>query len=106
MTTATAPPQQKPKEPFNPDDFRMTIGEHLEEQRKRLMSRQITEYINAHEYARAERVLLDLESQFPGDTHAVGCRRDLEAARRDQVLQIADGNRAARRSKTFEIRGA
>ncbi|HSZ57798.1 MAG TPA: twin-arginine translocase subunit TatC [Tepidisphaeraceae bacterium] len=38
MTTATAPPEQKkPKDPFNPDDFRMTIGEHLEELRKRLV---------------------------------------------------------------------
>jgi sec-independent protein translocase protein TatC len=38
MTTATAPPaQKKPKDQFNPDDFRMTIGEHLEELRKRLV---------------------------------------------------------------------
>ena len=37
MTTATAPPQQKKPKDFNPDDFRMTIGEHLEELRKRLV---------------------------------------------------------------------
>lgn len=37
MTTATAPPTKKPKQDFNPDDFRMTIGEHLEELRKRLV---------------------------------------------------------------------
>src|SRR5258708_5159848 len=32
MTTETLPPQT-----FDPDDFRMTIGEHLEELRKRLI---------------------------------------------------------------------
>lgn len=36
MTTATAPPE-KPKHKFDPDEFRMTIGEHLEELRKRLV---------------------------------------------------------------------
>ena len=37
MTTATAPPPNKPKQKFDPDEFRMTIGEHLEELRKRLV---------------------------------------------------------------------
>jgi sec-independent protein translocase protein TatC len=36
MTTVEAPPQE-PKQEFDPDDFRMTIGEHLEELRKRLI---------------------------------------------------------------------
>jgi sec-independent protein translocase protein TatC len=36
MTTVDAPPEQ-PKQGFDPDDFRMTIGEHLEELRKRLI---------------------------------------------------------------------
>ena len=36
MTTATAPPP-KAKQHFDPDEFRMTIGEHLEELRKRLI---------------------------------------------------------------------
>lgn len=36
MTTVDAPPQE-PKQGFDPDDFRMTIGEHLEELRKRLI---------------------------------------------------------------------
>lgn len=36
MTTATAPPP-KAKPHFDPDEFRMTIGEHLEELRKRLI---------------------------------------------------------------------
>lgn len=36
MTTVDAPPE-KPKQGFDPDDFRMTIGEHLEELRKRLI---------------------------------------------------------------------
>ena len=37
MTTATAPPPAKEHKPFDPDEFRMTIGEHLEELRKRLI---------------------------------------------------------------------
>ena len=37
MTTATESPPKKPKDKFDPDDFRMTIGEHLEELRKRLI---------------------------------------------------------------------
>ncbi|HEX3357082.1 MAG TPA: hypothetical protein VHS31_08940, partial [Tepidisphaeraceae bacterium] len=61
-------------------DRRDRLAHHLE-QRKRVMSRQITELTNAHEFAKAEAVLLDLESQFPNDSHATGCRRDLEAAR-------------------------
>jgi len=36
MTTPTEPTQQ-PKKKFDPDEFRMTIGEHLEELRKRLV---------------------------------------------------------------------
>jgi sec-independent protein translocase protein TatC len=36
MTTVDAPPQET-KQEFDPDDFRMTIGEHLEELRKRLI---------------------------------------------------------------------
>jgi sec-independent protein translocase protein TatC len=36
MTTVDAPPQT-PKQGFDPDDFRMTIGEHLEDLRKRLI---------------------------------------------------------------------
>lgn len=36
MTTVDAPPQEV-KQDFDPDDFRMTIGEHLEELRKRLI---------------------------------------------------------------------
>jgi sec-independent protein translocase protein TatC len=36
MTTATVPPSEK-KLDFDPDEFRMTIGEHLEELRKRLI---------------------------------------------------------------------
>lgn len=36
MTTVDAPPPQQ-KQDFDPDDFRMTIGEHLEELRKRLV---------------------------------------------------------------------
>ncbi|HEY8750249.1 MAG TPA: twin-arginine translocase subunit TatC [Tepidisphaeraceae bacterium] len=36
MTTATAP-SPEPKQKFDPDEFRMTIGEHLEELRKRLV---------------------------------------------------------------------
>lgn len=36
MTTVDAPPKQQ-KQNFDPDDFRMTIGEHLEELRKRLI---------------------------------------------------------------------
>jgi outer membrane protein assembly factor BamD (BamD/ComL family) len=61
-------------------DRRDRLVHHLE-QRKRVMSRQITDLTNAHEFAKAEAVLLDLESQFPNDAHAIGCRRDLEAAR-------------------------
>jgi len=37
MTTATEPPPKKEKTKFDPDEFRMTIGEHLEELRKRLV---------------------------------------------------------------------
>src|SRR5690349_20453608 len=37
MTTATEPPPKKAKDGYNPDEFRMTIGEHLEELRKRLI---------------------------------------------------------------------
>ena len=37
MTTATEPPPTKEKAKFDPDEFRMTIGEHLEELRKRLV---------------------------------------------------------------------
>jgi sec-independent protein translocase protein TatC len=36
MTTVDAPPQEL-KQEFDPDEFRMTIGEHLEELRKRLI---------------------------------------------------------------------
>lgn len=36
MTTLSPPPQEV-KSSFDPDDFRMTIGEHLEELRKRLI---------------------------------------------------------------------
>ena len=36
MTTVDAPPEES-KLDFDPDDFRMTIGEHLEELRKRLI---------------------------------------------------------------------
>lgn len=36
MTTVDAPPRES-KQEFDPDDFRMTIGEHLEELRKRLI---------------------------------------------------------------------
>jgi sec-independent protein translocase protein TatC len=36
MTTVDAPPEQS-KQGFDPDDFRMTIGEHLEDLRKRLI---------------------------------------------------------------------
>lgn len=36
MTTVDAPPPET-KQEFDPDDFRMTIGEHLEELRKRLI---------------------------------------------------------------------
>jgi tetratricopeptide (TPR) repeat protein len=68
-------------------DRRVRLSHHLE-QRKRFMSRQIMELVNAHEYAKAEQVLLDLESQFPGDVHAVGCRRDLEAARRETESKL------------------
>ena len=63
-------------------DRRDRLAHHLD-QRKRLMSRTITELVNQHEFARAEQILIDLESQFPGDAHAVGCRRDLDAARRE-----------------------
>src|SRR6476646_12225144 len=37
MTTATEPPPKAEKTKFDPDEFRMTIGEHLEELRKRLV---------------------------------------------------------------------
>lgn len=37
MTTATAPPPRKKEKPFDPDAYRMTIGEHLEELRWRLI---------------------------------------------------------------------
>ena len=37
MTTATEPPLKKEHQKFDPDEFRMTIGEHLEELRKRLV---------------------------------------------------------------------
>ena len=37
MTTATAPPPKKKHKAFDPDEFRMTIGEHLEELRWRLI---------------------------------------------------------------------
>ena len=37
MTTATEPPPKKEKHKFDPDEFRMTIGEHLEELRKRVV---------------------------------------------------------------------
>ena len=37
MTTATEPPLKKEKTKFDPDEFRMTMGEHLEELRKRLV---------------------------------------------------------------------
>jgi len=33
-------------------------------------------------------MLLDLESQFPGDPHAIGCRRDLEASRRESEAKV------------------
>src|SRR5438045_7718023 len=68
-------------------DRRVRLAHHLE-QRKRFMSRQIMELVNAHEFAKAEQVLLDLESQFPGDVHAIGCRRDLEAARRETESKL------------------
>ena len=43
MTTATAPPPPKAAKPakpveFDPDEFRMTVGEHLEELRKRFIA--------------------------------------------------------------------
>ncbi len=68
-------------------DRKARLAHHLD-QRKRLMSRQIMELVNQHEFARAEKILIDLESQFPGDAHAVGCRRDLEAARRESETKI------------------
>jgi outer membrane protein assembly factor BamD (BamD/ComL family) len=68
-------------------DRRMRLSHHLE-QRKRLMSRQIMDQVNAHEFARAEEILRDLESQFPNDPHAVGCRRDMEAARRESEAKL------------------
>jgi tetratricopeptide (TPR) repeat protein len=68
-------------------DRRDRLAHHLE-QRKRVMSRQITELTNAHEFAKAEAVLLDLESQFPNDSHATGCRRDLEAARTENESSL------------------
>lgn len=37
MTTATEPPPNKANVEFDPDEYRMTIGEHLEELRKRLI---------------------------------------------------------------------
>lgn len=37
MTTATVPPPRKKHKAFDPDEFRMTIGEHLEELRWRLI---------------------------------------------------------------------
>lgn len=37
MTTATEPPPGKTRADYDPDEFRMTIGEHLEELRKRLI---------------------------------------------------------------------
>jgi len=37
MTTQTAPSSDETRSPFDPDEFRMTIGEHLEELRKRLV---------------------------------------------------------------------
>jgi sec-independent protein translocase protein TatC len=37
MTTATEPPPSKQRADYDPDEFRMTIGEHLEELRKRLI---------------------------------------------------------------------
>ena len=37
MTTATEPPPKKSPQPFDPDEYRMTIGEHLEELRRRLI---------------------------------------------------------------------
>ncbi|MGH7178531.1 MAG: twin-arginine translocase subunit TatC [Tepidisphaeraceae bacterium] len=35
--TAVAPPDKPPERPFDPDDFRMTVGEHLEELRRRVV---------------------------------------------------------------------
>src|SRR5690349_22888062 len=37
MTTATEPPPKQSNVGYDPDEFRMTIGEHLEELRKRLI---------------------------------------------------------------------
>lgn len=37
MTTATEPPPSNKRVEYDPDEFRMTIGEHLEELRKRLI---------------------------------------------------------------------
>ena len=37
MTTATEPPPNQAKVGYDPDEYRMTIGEHLEELRKRLI---------------------------------------------------------------------
>lgn len=68
-------------------DRRVRLAHHLE-QRKRYMSRQIMEMIAAQQFAKAEQVLLDLESQFPNDPHAIGCRRDLESARRETESQV------------------
>jgi outer membrane protein assembly factor BamD (BamD/ComL family) len=72
-------------------DRRLRLSHHLE-QRKRLMSRQIMDQVNAHEFARAEEILRDLESQFPNDAYAAGCRRDLEAARRESESKIVRQN--------------
>ena len=44
-------------------DRRDRLLHHLD-QRKRAMSRQIMDLINLHEFAKAERILFDLESQF------------------------------------------
>ena len=73
-------------------DRRVRLSHHLE-QRKRIMARQIMELVNAHEYAKAEKILLDLEGQFPNDAHAVGCRRDLEGARRETEAKLVRINR-------------
>jgi hypothetical protein len=68
-------------------DRRVRLSHHLE-QRKRIMARQIMDLINSHEFARAEKILIDLEGQFPNDAYAQGCRRDLEGARRETETKL------------------
>jgi hypothetical protein len=69
------------------NDRRLRLTHHLE-QRKRQMSRQIMDSVSANEFARAEKILTELESQFPNDAYAVGCRRDLDMARRANETQL------------------